>query len=773
MEYYAHISNSGTRELLIDHLTLVADFAQENGQSFHSGGICRQLGLLHDIGKCSQKFQDVLNGKEKHQDHAVVAGFLYADIMQHAKTLPCPLLLFADLVMAAHHSCLYCNLSKTNQQSNIMTAFDSGFYIRDGLLPAETLAKKYKSDVRTTTVYDTAGYDIVKKFVEDNHLLINISSDDYIEDFANGQYSLDAAMLYVRMLYSALVDADYCATDMFVNSRLKSDFDKKLISTDMVKMFDRYYSDLIADSKTSVLNTLRKKIYDICSEKGKVVGTGLFTLTAPTGTGKTLSLMKFALENAIMNGKERIIVVLPYLSIIEQNAKVYQDIFGEENVLVDCSNTQLNESSRLISERWNASVIVTTSVKFFELLFKSRAVDIRRLHNVTNSVVVFDECQTLPSNLLNTSFGALKFLTQYFNTTVLLSTATKPAYEYRGIDGIDDEIIDDVDDIFNSYDDMKKFSVAYHHNQKLSCDDLIDYFHDKGKDNQVLYVFNVVRHAKEMYDALIDRYNLDDCYLLTSRFTSVDKKMLIQEINNKLKAGKSVYLAATQCIEAGVDFDFESGAREIAPFDSIVQTAGRVCRNCDKDGEFLIFEYENTTSVRDYPSADYKSACDSTSSAIGLYEHPELYDADFLNRYFRKLYQYSANYRNDKKALLDAIADMNFVEVDKQYKLIENNACMVVVRPLDKSMQPEYDRIMFRIASNGYVVTKKDLKDLQPFSISVYGKVSSCVSPLYVWEGHGNNRTQSQIAWYVVDDSCYSREGFDLKKTMIAGFEDI
>ena len=773
MEYYAHISNSGTRELLIDHLNFVADFAQENGQSFHSGGICRQLGLLHDIGKCSQKFQDVLNGKEKHQDHAVVAGFLYADIMKQAKTLPCTLLCFADLVMAAHHSCLYCDLSKTNQQSNIMTAFNPGFYIRDGMLPAETLAKKYKGDVRTTTVYDTEGYDIVKKFMEDNHLLIDISSDDYIEDFANGQYSLDAAMLYVRMLYSALVDADYCATDMFVNSRLKSDFDKILISTDMMEMFDKYYKNLTANSKVSGLNTLRKKIYDMCSEKGKIVDTGLFTLTAPTGTGKTLSLMKFALENAITNNKERIIVVLPYLSIIEQNAKVYQDIFGKENVLIDCSNTQLDESSRLMSERWNAPIIVTTSVKFFELLFKSRAVDVRRLHNVANSVVVFDECQTLPSSLLNTTFGALKSLTQYFNTTVLLSTATKPAYEHRGIKDVDGEIIDNVDDVFNSYDNMKKFSVTYHHNQKLSCDDLIDYFYEKKKDNQVLYVFNVVRHAKEMYDTLVGRYNPDDCYLLTSRFTSIDKKMLIQEINDKLKAGKSVYLAATQCIEAGVDFDFESGAREIAPFDSIVQTAGRVCRNCDKDGEFLIFEYENTTSIRDYPSADYKSACDSTSSTIGLYEHPELYDADFLNRYFRKLYQYSANYRKDKKALLDAIADMNFVEVDKQYKLIENNACMVVVRPLDKTMHSEYDRIMSRIVSNGYVVTKKDLKDLQPFSISVYGIVSFCVSPLYVWEGHGSSRKQSQIAWYVVDDSCYSREGFDLKKTMIAGFEDI
>lgn len=749
MEYYAH-----PNELLIDHLQLTSRLAEVYGNVFHSGVVAKQLGLLHDVGKRTMNFQAVLNHTLYHQDHAAVAAVLYNEQKYVSQSW---LRQQMSLMMAAHHSRLYSNSRKFAKEEFHMDRFDSEF--------ARTKDRN-KQFASTRQEYED-----IKQYAVDNNLILNITENDV---FDTKNMSENERMLYVRMLFSCLVDADYSATSVFINDFSVEDFiDKPIPAKAYFEKLSDYRNAIRSNSKSdSRINVLRDKIYDQCCEKGSIYNK-FATLTAPTGCGKTLALMAFALKNAEVFKRDRIIIILPYLSIINQNANEYKKIFGDENVLIDDSQTEFTDKTRLESDRWSAFITVTTSVKFFETLFSDKAADLRRLHNVANSVIVFDECQTLPSNILNVTIEALQSLTKHYNSTVLFSTATKPSYQYRDSDVSKfgriishmewhaDEIIDDVQSVFDDYGAVKKLSVERAEpGRDFFCTDLLDYYRD---ENQVMYVFNTVRHACDMYDALLSEYDKESCFLITGRFCALDKSYLIKTINDRLKSGETTYLAATQCIEAGVDFDFQAGAREYAPFDSIVQTAGRINRNGKYDGKLLIFRYKDHGRY-DYPSVSYMNTSNCTASFISGYDDFDLYDLDIMDAYYKRLYNIDSC-KCDNEDLCQAIYDNNYTKVIRNYRMIDDGGQItMIVRPLyasEEEMQC-FDEIVQSIRFDDYVINKALMKKLAPYTVSVY--VSKQFDPEYdavklSFRKHGE---KAETNWYLLNDNSelYSERGF-------------
>ncbi len=717
MKYLAHKCGE-KEELLIEHLQQTADLAEMFASSFGSSKVGRQLGLLHDVGKLTIAFQNVLQGKAVKKDHAIVSGIYYN---KYGKIEDKWLRKHMALLMACHHSHLY---GSKKSLSNILT--------EDNIINAQFGLVTTRDADKTIAVENSEEWNEIQDYIEQYGLNLNLEASDYLDIT---DMSVNEKMFYIRMLYSCLVDADYTATAMFEDNEYYNRSMKTFDAEALLTKLNEYHDTLVQAAADTPMNRIRNRVYDVCAKMGPLVGRSICTLTAPTGTGKTLALMKFALENAKELNKNKVIIVLPYLSIIDQNAQLYQKIFGEDVVLIDDSQTDFTDETRLLSERWSAPIIVTTSVKFFETMFESKATDIRRLHQVANSVIVFDECQTLPSSILNMSMEILQSLTRYYNTTVLLSTATKPSYEYRNKEVIKEsrvlgnkksllsrmmwngvEIMDDVPGLFKEYEAIKNMSVDTNVATVFDTQMLVDYYKD---ESQVLYVFNTIKHATDMYECLVAMYGSEYCYLITSNLCANDKLVIIEEINKRLHAGLPVYVAATQCIEAGVDFDFPAGAREYAPFDSVVQAAGRVNRNGKSHGRFLVFLYKDHGRY-DYPSEDYKWASDITYDLLKSSSGMNVYDLGLMDKYFKQLFQ-SVNYRDDKQELYDALYDVDYDNIDEAYTLIEkaNRVTMIVV-PNKRYDKEQYDKLIDDIVRNNYTITKGLMRQLSKYTVQMY-----------------------------------------------------
>ena len=778
MEYYAHTSNYGN-ETVLEHSEKVGALASMYGDGFGHGKVMRQIGLLHDIGKNTLNFQRVLKGEAIKQDHAIVGGIIYNE---YGKEYCSDKWMREHIALtgACHHSYLYQDDSEESlrhmfsEKSNLKT-----FVSYQG----ERVSKITRDNDKVVAVSGREEYEEIVRLVKENDYLISLSKEDY---FDTTQMTENEKMIYERILFSCLVDADYSATSSFCeNIPISEYYPKKIDAEYFSKKLRDYQSNLVSKSNTdSAINKMRQEVYESCGKKGKEL-SGFITLTAPTGTGKTLALMNFALENAKNFQKERVFVILPYLSIIEGNGQVYKEIFGEENVLIDSSQSEISEEARLDADRWEYPVVVTTSVKFFEMLFACKTTDLRKLHQVTNAVVVFDECQTLPSKILNSTIESLQTLAKYYGTTVLFSTATKPTYEYRNhverrdvansytnsemllsqMEWSATEIMDNVPQIFSDYSRFKNTEVFYEKEKVFNCSDLIEFYKDS---KSVMYVFNTVKHAEEMYEELLLNYEESSCFLITGHMCALDKLSLIKEISTRLKENKPVRLVATQCIEAGVDLDFEDGAREIAPWESIVQTAGRVNRNGLNKGNFLIFQFYKNGPY-DYPSSSYKTASDIAKEILdkNSVSALDLYDLSLMDAYYKELYTGTVSYNRDKKELYDGYANNCYKDVDSAYNIVENkNQAIIIVRPFSNYEEDEYNSLISDIRDNDFTITKSLMKKLAPYTVSLYASLNFNVEDIgdqLSFRKHSESKTN----WYILrDESLYTDFGLQKENSV-------
>jgi len=410
-----------------------------------------------------------------------------------------------------------------------------------------------------------------------------LSTGDFTPDLKSIPGGKDGFALWVRMLFSALVDADFLDTERYMDPDRFAVRNRWPSLDELSSVFDQYMTRLTANAEPTPVNALRADILRQCREKA-LLESGLFSLTVPTGGGKTLSGMAFALEHAKAHGKRRIIYVIPYTSIIEQTADIFRDIFGdaviEHHSNAETDHAKENAASRLACENWDAPIIITTNVQFFESLFASRTSRCRKLHNLVDSVVILDEAQLLHPEFLQPILDVLNLLTKHYGVTVVLSTATQPALcsrDYfdarknrRGLENVR-EIIDDPDTLYQA---LERVTV------QLPADwNAITPWPELDKElvahDSVLAIVNTRKDARELWQQMPH-----GTLHLSALMCGAHRSQVIDEIKSRLKQGIPTRVISTQLVEAGVDMDFPVVYRALAGLDSIAQAAGR----CNREG---------------------------------------------------------------------------------------------------------------------------------------------------------------------------------------------
>jgi CRISPR-associated endonuclease/helicase Cas3 len=630
--YLAHISEDKIREqTILDHLKGTADLAGDFSSSFHCWEWGYGCGMLHDIGKYSEKFQKRLCGGSI-TDHAT-AG---AKELYERKNF------IGAYCVSGHHS---------------------------GLLDGGQSA-------------DVGGEATLKgrmqKVLEDYqafHTEVEIPEFPAIplRQLGKGGFSLS---FFIRMLFSCLVDADYLDTEAFMagGTICRDGFESMDI------LFDRLFHHVepwLQNYDRDTVNGRRTAILKACLKMGKSE-KGIFQMTVPTGGGKTISSLAFGLQHAKEHHLSRIIYVIPYTSIIEQNAQVFKDIVGKKNVLEDHCNVVYENSDelnimQLASENWDCPIVVTTNVQFFESLFASKTSKCRKLHNIANSVIIFDEAQMLPVNYLMPCIQAISELVYNYQSTVVLSTATQPSLKQFFPPQM--KISEICPDVNGQYEFFRR--TVLKNVGEFSETQLVMAIKDRV---QVLCILNSRKCVQQVYEALKEEEGI---FHLSTLMYPVHRKRLLSTIRDKLKAGQPCRLIATSLVEAGVDFDFPTVYREIAGIDSIIQAAGR----CNREGkrprdgcETLIFTLEKAEGNQIPQSLKLPIKVGAQVSE----RYNDIASPEAIEEYFKRLYHFSGEGLDAR----DIIGQMEvgvrsclipFASVAKQFKLIENNTRTIFI----------------------------------------------------------------------------------------------
>ena len=421
-----------------------------------------------------------------------------------------------------------------------------------------------------------------------------LDTRDFKANLRNIPGGKDGFALWVRMLFSALVDADFLDTERYMDPEKFASRNTWPALDSLVPSFDAHMAKLAANAAATPVNALRADILRQC-RAAAALDPGLFSLTVPTGGGKTLSGMAFALEHARLHGKRRIIHVIPYTSIIEQTADVFRGIF-DEAVIEHHSNAESSPgdettASRLACENWDAPIVVTTNVQFFESLFAARTSRCRKLHNIVDAVVVLDEAQLLPPEFLQPILDVLNLLTRHYGVTVVLSTATQPALasrqyfdarqNLRGLDTVR-EIIGEPDALYAALERVVVRLPGDWH-QPTDWPQLAETL---TSCDSVLAIVNTRRDARALWAAM-PKGTLH----LSALMCGAHRSQVIAEIKARLKDGTPTRVISTQLVEAGVDVDFPVVYRALAGLDSMAQAAGRCNREgrLDDKGRVVVF----------------------------------------------------------------------------------------------------------------------------------------------------------------------------------------
>ena len=628
--YCAHIRDDGAVQTAMEHLVgtaqLCASFAQRFGEEERG----RLLGLAHDIGKCSDEFQRRLNGGPK-VDHATAGALECAKIRED---------LMACCVVG-HHSGLP----------------DFG-NTREDYPGAPTCIGRLKRGLRGG----------IPAYHWDEKIPAPGKPPAFQDRFTQA--------LWVRMLYSCLVDADYLDTETFMTEahQLRKGYDPLPVLMDRLNAYVRPWFPGKTELNRNRCNILRQCL-DSASQP-----RGVYSLTVPTGGGKTIASLAFALKHAIENGLDRVIYVIPYTSIIEQNAAVFRRILGDNNVVEHHSGilfdeeeetNRKNQFQRLASENWDAPVIVTTAVQFFESLYSSRSSQCRKLHNMANSVIIFDEAQMIPAAHLKPCVGAVANLTAHFRSTAVLCTATQPALSdlfLQFCPGLKiQELCPEISEAFRSF-----CRVTYRDGSRLSDTALAEAL---NQERQVLCIVNTRKAAQKVYN-LLPR---EGSFHLSTLMYPAHRKEVIGIIRQRLEDGLTCRVVSTSLIEAGVDVDFPAVYRELAGLDSIAQAAGR----CNREGKrpadsSLVTYFQSENPVPVLQRVNIRAAQEA------LQESRDPGDPEAMQRYFtalRSLIGDRMDKTNAVKTLREGVSGclFPFETVAKNFRLIDQATCTVYI----------------------------------------------------------------------------------------------
>lgn len=683
MPTYAHSLTNLPKEnwhLLAEHLGAVANLAGERAQKFEATEWGRAAGLLHDLGKFSREFQEKLDGASRHVDHSTIGAKIARDRYGLAGRL-------LAYVIAGHHA-------------GLANGRDSGppRPLTDRLAPSQL------ASLPTIDGWQT----------EIEGLLPQALSEPCVLRRAARERTGFALALFTRMLFSTLIDADRLDTEAFFLRAAGQRQYRGQWSGDLARLKERLGAHLqelseSAKARGGDVNAARADILANARRRAEEP-PGLFSLTVPTGGGKTLASLAFALDHAAHHGHERVIYVIPFTSIIEQTAAVFRTALApHEDCVVEHhsavrdvemdwreSDHQAGQRARLATENWDAPIIVTTAVQFFESLFANRTSPCRKLHNIANSVVILDEAQTLPLHLLRPSVAVLDELAQGYGTSIVLCTATQPAVLATRADGSRgfkggfrrDAVREIAPEPQRLYERLARVSVRPP--IELADDDAI--VSQLGGHKRVLCIVGTRRHARELFQKMRD-VGLDGVYHLSASLCPVHRSQKLAEIKQRLKSETApCRLIATTVIEAGVDVDFPAVYRAMAGLDSIAQAAGR----CNREGRLP----REASIVQPFEMADRSTIPELRKyedAARRVLEVPD-YAADPLSltaieAYFGELYWKQEAGRADgldKHGIVDKTTyvvnrkdvDIPFAGIAQQFRMIESEMEPVII-PFD------------------------------------------------------------------------------------------
>ena len=663
MTYYAKsLLPNGKQPTVAEHCQNVANLAEYFGRDLGMKSAPFLSGLVHDFGKYGSKFQGVLSGNWSHIDHAVGgACYLYT-----SSGMPKKRIIQAMIeAVNGHH---------------------------DGLVEYELLEGKIKDLLSGTNNNSHA----------DGKESSLIGSDEFnraIAEFNKDHPSMGSlkfpkppsfdpisSMLFTRMLFSCLIDADYSISageknpqyldEAYLDSVRGKTYD---FSSMLARLYDYCQKNFADADSESVINKIRHEVFQDCGDAGDGE-SGLYSLTAPTGSGKTLALLHFALRQCLSQGKKRIIIVLPFLSLMEQNADIYRKICPD--LIEDHSQSRLNDEERNLASRWNAPLTPTTSVRFFESLFSRRPTDCRKLHHVADSVVIFDEAQSLPADLAFFSLQAINELCQRYHTTMLFSTATQPNYEnLKDLPWQTREIIPEPQKL---YDKLHRVEVDWHidNKAKISLEDIAA---EMSQNENVCAIVNLRKHARKLYSLLKERSPETETFLLTTDLCAASRRKAIKEISQRLKEHLPCRVVATQCIEAGVDFSFRLMFRALAPLDAILQAAGRCNRHGEYPGGGRLCVFIPNEEGDLYPDNWYGDAA-SKVQTLQFEECIDINNLEHLKKYYALLFADNPRGKSVEKAL----EAYSYKQVDETFRMIKNDGLRVIV-PVDPSRDPSSD----------------------------------------------------------------------------------
>ncbi len=673
MEYIARINeDTNDEQLLKTHLNNVANICEKYASAFKTEKLAYQIGYLHDIGKYSHAFQKRIRGNPLRVDHSTAGAKLAQKKFNKLLSTIC------GYCIAGHHAGLP----------------DLGCDADNAESP--TLKGRLKKPIEDYDFYKTEL--VLKEFDDVSEVAAIVNASKTQPDFA--------LSLYTRMLFSCLVDADYLDTERFMKGETNRSIDydfcvlrQKL--NDKLKQFEHL---------SGVINQKRREILQSClsaAEEEK----GMFRLSVPTGGGKTLSSMAFAISHLLKHDLKRIIYVIPYSSIIEQTALDFKKIFGEEYVLEHHFNYEydydennklspMQERFKLATQNWDMPIIITTNVQFFESLFSNKSSRCRKLHNICQSVIIFDEVQMFSYDFLKPCLMAISELVNNYDSSVVFCSATQPNFDFLLAKHEIKEIVKNSNELEKVFKRTEIVKAGV-----LSENEIIE----KIKIlNQVLVVVNSRKEALSLYEKLND----DQSFCLTTLMTPGDRKEAIKRIKTDLSEGKNCRVISTQLIEAGVDIDFPVVYRAIAGIDSIIQSAGRCNREGRLDkGQVYVFSPEKEPKRKGHLLQGIQ---------IGnmiMNEYKDINSSEAIEAYFKNAYD--ASNLDINKTLNCFIKKNNVAQLDydfkkaaDDFKLIDNDQKQIIIP--DEEIAAIIEKIKYS-KTPGIFFNK-----LQQKSVSVY-----------------------------------------------------